>query len=79
MWQNKFIAIQSVPTFGMRDFAYWYDAPTDSHLLSTASSKEKKGTLNTESFVLDTLGLRVPELEDEELNKHYTSEIPSCG
>ena len=78
MWQNKFIPIQSVPTFGQRDFDYVYDAPSDSHMLSTASSKEGSGKFNTESFVLDTLGLRVPELEREELMKHYTSNIPLC-
>ena len=78
MWQNKFIAVQSVPTFGQRDFAYWYDEPTNSHMLSTASSKEKSGTYNTESFVLNTLGLRVPELEDEELIMHNTAMIPAC-
>ena len=78
MWQNKFIPLQAMPTFGVRDIAYVYDKESNSHMLSTASSKESSSKYNTRSFVLSTLGLRIPQLEKEALEKHNTAEIMPC-
>ncbi len=82
MWSNKFEQMQAVPTFGVRDIDFVHDSKSDSYMLSTAGSKVA-GADGTEyqipSFVYETVGLRVPQLERAALEDHnLKSGVPAC-
>jgi hypothetical protein len=80
MWTNQFVPFQALPTFGVRDFDFVHDEPSGSFLLASASSKEtSSGPYEVPSFVFDTLGLRVPLLEEAQLSMHNTNSMPWCS